>query len=170
MFAGLQAASSTAHLSVSRCHACNKLALDAVFPLCSPSAATSLCIPLTLRCINRYVEPILIAQKVITGVYPGVTTCELDELAAQTAAYQATQHRKTNKREGGGGTQRECTATGSLHVVVCQHSLCRALRRRRAPPAPSWIQQGKSQLTNALLYLGPPTKHCRRSGKAVHSG
>ncbi|CAM9313331.1 unnamed protein product [Pylaiella littoralis] len=40
----------------------------------------------------KYVEPILIAQKVITGVYPGVTTCELDELAAQTAAYQATQH------------------------------------------------------------------------------
>eukprot|EP00752_Nemacystus_decipiens_P007598 g6789.t1 len=41
---------------------------------------------------SKYVEPILIAQKVITGVYPGVTTCELDELAAQTAAYQATQH------------------------------------------------------------------------------
>ncbi|CAM9193609.1 unnamed protein product [Scytosiphon promiscuus] len=42
----------------------------------------------------KYVEPILIAQKVITGrvSYLGVTTCELDELAAQTAAYQATQH------------------------------------------------------------------------------
>ncbi|CAB1113117.1 unnamed protein product [Ectocarpus sp. CCAP 1310/34] len=41
-----------------------------------------------------YVEPTLIAQKVISGVYPGVTTSELDELAAQTAAYQATQHRE----------------------------------------------------------------------------
>ncbi|CAM9388979.1 unnamed protein product, partial [Ectocarpus fasciculatus] len=40
----------------------------------------------------KYVEPTLIAQKVISGVYPGVTTSELDELAAQTAAYQATQH------------------------------------------------------------------------------
>jgi len=29
---------------------------------------------------------------VIQGVYPGVTTTELDELAAQTAAYNATQH------------------------------------------------------------------------------
>ncbi len=33
-----------------------------------------------------------ITQKVIQGVYPGVTTVELDELAAQTAAYNATQH------------------------------------------------------------------------------
>eukprot|EP00904_Undaria_pinnatifida_P002140 jgi/Undpi1/11927/HiC_scaffold_4.g01626.m1 len=40
----------------------------------------------------KYVEPVIIAQKVIAGVYPGVTTCELDELAAQTAAYMATQH------------------------------------------------------------------------------
>lgn len=30
-------------------------------------------------------------------MYPGVTTCELDELAAQTAAYMATQHRKLVK-------------------------------------------------------------------------
>lgn len=28
----------------------------------------------------------------IQGVYPGVTTSELDELAAQTSAYMATQH------------------------------------------------------------------------------
>jgi ribonucleoside-diphosphate reductase alpha subunit len=40
----------------------------------------------------EYVCPIAISQKVVVGVYPGVTTSELDELAAQTAAYQATQH------------------------------------------------------------------------------
>ncbi|OQS07612.1 ribonucleoside-diphosphate reductase large subunit [Thraustotheca clavata] len=40
----------------------------------------------------NYVNPILIAQKVVAGVYAGVTTSELDELAAETAAYQATQH------------------------------------------------------------------------------
>ncbi len=34
----------------------------------------------------------MIAQKVIQGVYPGVSTIELDELAAQTAASFATQH------------------------------------------------------------------------------
>jgi len=41
---------------------------------------------------TKYVEPPLVAQKVIQGVYPGVTTMELDELAAQTAASFATQH------------------------------------------------------------------------------
>lgn len=38
--------------------------------------------------INTYKNHI----KVIQGVYPGVTTSELDELAAQTSAYMATQH------------------------------------------------------------------------------
>jgi Ribonucleotide reductase, all-alpha domain/Ribonucleotide reductase, barrel domain/ATP cone domain len=42
--------------------------------------------------ITQHVDPVVITQKVIQGVYPGVTTCELDELAAQTAASFATQH------------------------------------------------------------------------------
>lgn len=40
----------------------------------------------------KHVDPVCISQKVIQGVYPGVTTVELDELAAQTAASFATQH------------------------------------------------------------------------------
>uniref|UniRef100_A0A7S3Q061 Ribonucleoside-diphosphate reductase n=1 Tax=Chaetoceros debilis TaxID=122233 RepID=A0A7S3Q061_9STRA len=40
----------------------------------------------------KFVDPVVIAQKVISGVYPGVSTVELDELAAQTAASFATQH------------------------------------------------------------------------------
>lgn len=40
----------------------------------------------------EYVDPVKISQKVVAGVYPGVTTSELDELAAETAAYCATQH------------------------------------------------------------------------------
>jgi ribonucleoside-diphosphate reductase alpha subunit len=40
----------------------------------------------------KFVDPVVIAQKVIQGVYPGVTTVELDELAAQTAASFSTQH------------------------------------------------------------------------------
>lgn len=34
----------------------------------------------------------VITQKVIQGVFDGVTTVELDNLAAETAAYQTTQH------------------------------------------------------------------------------
>ncbi len=39
-----------------------------------------------------HVDATIISQKVIQGVYPGVTTVELDELAAQTAASLATRH------------------------------------------------------------------------------
>lgn len=41
---------------------------------------------------NKFVDPVIISQKVIQGVYPGVTTVELDNLAAETAASLATQH------------------------------------------------------------------------------
>lgn len=41
---------------------------------------------------DQYVDAVQISQKVVAGVYPGVTTSELDELAAETAAYAATQH------------------------------------------------------------------------------
>ena len=41
---------------------------------------------------SNFVEPAKVAQKVVLGVYQGVTTVELDELAAQTAAYMSTNH------------------------------------------------------------------------------
>lgn len=40
----------------------------------------------------EFIDPTEIAQKVITGIYPGVTTVELDNLAAETAAYLTTKH------------------------------------------------------------------------------
>lgn len=39
-----------------------------------------------------HVDAAIISQKVVPGLYPGVTTVELDELAAQTAAALATKH------------------------------------------------------------------------------
>ena len=43
--------------------------------------------------LNRdYVDPVLIAQKVIEGLYDGITTQELDDLSAQIAAYLSTRH------------------------------------------------------------------------------
>ncbi|CDO77157.1 hypothetical protein BN946_scf184657.g32 [Trametes cinnabarina] len=39
-----------------------------------------------------FLMPYSVAQKVIAGVYPGVTTVELDNLAAETAAYLTTKH------------------------------------------------------------------------------
>jgi len=42
--------------------------------------------------LSPVVDPALVAQKVCGGVYSGVTTTELDELAAQTAAHMVTVH------------------------------------------------------------------------------
>jgi len=42
--------------------------------------------------LDDNVECILVTQKVIQGVYKGVTTIALDELAAQTAAHMVTKH------------------------------------------------------------------------------
>jgi ribonucleoside-diphosphate reductase alpha chain len=41
---------------------------------------------------RNYVEPVDIAKKVISGIYDGVTTVELDNLAAETAASLTTRH------------------------------------------------------------------------------
>ncbi|KAI0314074.1 ribonucleotide reductase [Amylostereum chailletii] len=41
---------------------------------------------------NDHINPVEVAQKVIQGVYQGVTTSELDNLAAETAAYLTTKH------------------------------------------------------------------------------
>ncbi len=41
---------------------------------------------------SQYIDSSVIAQKVIKGIYDGITTRELDNLAAETAAYLSTQH------------------------------------------------------------------------------
>ncbi|RUS21606.1 ribonucleoside-diphosphate reductase large chain [Endogone sp. FLAS-F59071] len=40
----------------------------------------------------NYIDPVAVTQKVISGVYQGVGTVELDNLAAETAAYMTTKH------------------------------------------------------------------------------
>jgi ribonucleoside-diphosphate reductase alpha chain len=42
--------------------------------------------------LDSYVEPIAVAAKVIEGIYDGITTSELDNLAAEVAAMLTTEH------------------------------------------------------------------------------
>jgi len=42
--------------------------------------------------LSESVDPVAVAQKVVGGVYAGVTTKELDDLAAETAAHMVTTH------------------------------------------------------------------------------
>ena len=41
---------------------------------------------------QEHCDPVLVAQKVCAGVYKGVTTSQLDELAAETAAALTASH------------------------------------------------------------------------------
>ena len=44
-------------------------------------------------CLNElFVDPVVVAQDVVRGLFSGVTTSELDNLAAETAAYMSTIH------------------------------------------------------------------------------
>lgn len=47
---------------------------------------------LTFDLDKTIVDPMLIAKKVIEGIFDGITTKELDNLAAETAAYLSTKH------------------------------------------------------------------------------
>ncbi len=47
---------------------------------------------LTFDLDRSRIDPMIIAKKVIEGIYDGITTKELDNLAAETAAYLSTQH------------------------------------------------------------------------------
>jgi len=42
--------------------------------------------------LDRAVDPAAVTQKIISGIYSGVTTAVLDELTAQTAAHMVTKH------------------------------------------------------------------------------
>lgn len=42
--------------------------------------------------LHSLVDPILVSQKVVSGVYDGVSTEHLDELASETAAFMSTRH------------------------------------------------------------------------------
>lgn len=42
--------------------------------------------------LSKHVQAVQVAQKVCLGVYPGVSTWQLDELAAETCAHMITQH------------------------------------------------------------------------------
>lgn len=58
-----------------------------------PAPTLSVAQPLTCAHVSTHQNSqVVVAQKVAVGVYKGVTTCELDELAAETAASMTSKH------------------------------------------------------------------------------
>jgi len=88
---------------------------------------------------QQFVDPCLISQKVVKGVYAGVKTSDLDTLAAETAV-------RVGERAGAHGAARaraeRCGAAGPcLALLAGAHAragwLCRRTSRRSIQTTPS---------------------------------
>lgn len=107
--------------------------------------------------LDNLVNPIIIAQKVCQGVYDGVKTTELDELAAETAAHHMTVH-----SDYGVFAARICvsnlhknTLKKFSHVVDKLHSY---IDPKTGKPASmisddvyEFVSQNKNQLNSAMI-------------------
>ena len=103
-------------------------------------------------------DPVLIAQKVIQGVYPGVTTVELDELAAQTAASFATQHPDCSILAAriSVSNLHKMTSKSFSETVRQLHDYVHPLTKKNAPlicdTTNRIVQEHKDILDSALLH------------------
>ncbi len=107
---------------------------------------------------ENFVEPIKVAQKVIQGLYKGITTSELDELAAETAAHLTTEHPDY-------GILGARIAVSNLHKNTCKSfsEVTKLLYAYKEPktnlPAPilaqdvyDFIQENAETLNSAIIY------------------
>lgn len=107
---------------------------------------------------TEFVDPAYITQKVIKGVYSGVTTVQLDTLAAETAAYLTTEHPDYS-------TLAARIAVSNLHkqtekqFSTVMHSLYTCVDKSSGRHAPlladdvyKIIMEHKEELDSAIIY------------------
>ncbi|XP_033125946.1 ribonucleoside-diphosphate reductase large subunit-like [Anneissia japonica] len=105
-----------------------------------------------------FVDAVAITQKVISGIYPGVTTVELDTLAAETAATMTTKHPDyavLAARIAVSNLHKETKKIFS-HVMHDLHSYVNP-RNKKASPMISdeiydIIKRNKERLNSAIIY------------------
>ncbi|XP_046852717.1 ribonucleoside-diphosphate reductase large subunit-like [Xenia sp. Carnegie-2017] len=107
---------------------------------------------------EEYVDPVDITMKVVSGVYSGVTTAELDTLAAETAAAMTTKHPDY-------GTLAARIAVSNLHkdttktFSVVMGKLYKHVNPRNKKPSPliskqiyDIIMKHEDALNSAIIY------------------
>lgn len=107
---------------------------------------------------REYVDPVEVSQKVCLGVYKGVTTSELDELAAETAAHLSSQHPDY-------GLLAARIAVSNLHkdtkkcFTEVMNDLYSYIHPKTKQPAPllsdhvyQFIMKHKDRLDSAIVY------------------
>ncbi len=108
--------------------------------------------------LNSLVDPVAISQSVCQGIYKGVTTAELDDLAAQTAAIQTSEHPDY-------AILASRIAVSNLHKQVPKtftkviHSLFSYIHPKTQQPAPmidsnvyDFIMQNADELNSAIVH------------------
>ncbi len=101
---------------------------------------------------------VLVAQKVVSGVFAGVTTSQLDELAAETAAFMSTQHPDYSLLAARIAVSNLHKNSLPLYSEVCQ-SMVDYVHPKTSLPSPllaedvnSFVQANKDVLDNAIQH------------------
>jgi len=106
---------------------------------------------------QRFVDPVAITQKVIEGFYSGISTSEVDTLAAETCAYMSQKHPDFS-------TLAARIAVSNLHKSTSDSMVetCRVLRTyvdKQGRPAPilsdavwEFVEENASQIDEAMDY------------------
>ena len=130
----------------------------------SPQTLTTADLTLPLVCLHPWV---LVAQKVAVGVYKGVTTSELDELAAETAASMTSSTRTTLRCAPAALFARDSTPRACLRprhdsrfsrrapVVFANNTLFKRLGPTRLTPPPRTTFAAR----RSHRRLQPPQEH-----------
>lgn len=105
-----------------------------------------------------FVDPIVVSQKVIQGVYKGVTTAELDELAAETAAHMTSEHPQYGELAARIAVSNLHKGTSKTFSQVAE-LLYNYVEPRTEQPAPllskevfDFIQANAEELNSAIIY------------------
>jgi len=108
--------------------------------------------------LSPVIDPALVAQKVCAGVYAGVTTVELDELASQTAAHMVTIHPDYGKLAARIAVSNLHKTTKKLFTDVIEdlYNYVDPLTQKRGPLIAEDVFQiimaNKDRLNDAIVY------------------
>lgn len=106
---------------------------------------------------HKHVDAVKIAQKVISGLRQGITTAQIDTLAAETAAYLTTSHPDFSTlaaRIVVSNLHKETTKVFSEVMSVCHNHVDLSGRRLRliSTEIHDLIQANKDALDSAIIY------------------
>ena len=121
----------------------------------------------------KVISPTLITQKVIQGVYDGVTSTALDDLAAETAAYMTTQHPDYARLAAriSVSNLHKMTDKNFASVMKALHGYINPKNGQQAPLISNEvleIVQANAERLNAAIMYGPSQRETAPDAPRTH--